>query len=178
MLRSLVLQFGDAWHKRLALIEFASNNSFNSSIGMSPFEAHYGKPCRTPFCWSEVDERVFMSPEIMDKTTLTIQLIKANLKTTHDRQKRIADRHSTDKVYKVGDCVFLKLSPWKDLTYDEVLVMILVWKDKVLRNKIVRMVKVLWRNHYVEEATWETEECPNDKLGKKVHFGAVLGWIV
>ena len=35
---------------------------------------------------------------------------------------------------------------------------ILDWKDKVLRNKIVRMVKVLWRNHYVEEATWETED--------------------
>ena len=40
-----------------------------------------------------------------------------------------------------------------DLTYDEVPVMILDWKDKVLRNKTVRMLNVLWRNHSVEEAT-------------------------
>ena len=45
-----------------------------------------------------------------------------------------------------------------DLTYDEVPMTILDWKDKVLKNKTVRMVKVLWRNHSVKEATWETEE--------------------
>ncbi|XP_070662316.1 uncharacterized protein [Malus domestica] len=50
----------------------------------------------------------------------------------------------------------LEINP--DLTYDEEPVTILDWKDKVLRNKIVRLVKVLWRNHSVEEATWETEE--------------------
>ncbi|XP_070676314.1 uncharacterized protein [Malus domestica] len=45
-----------------------------------------------------------------------------------------------------------------NLTYDEEPVTILDWKDKKLRNKIVRLVKVLWRNHSVEEATWETED--------------------
>ncbi|KAM2676729.1 hypothetical protein EV1_003371 [Malus domestica] len=50
----------------------------------------------------------------------------------------------------------LEINP--DLTYDEEPVTILDWKDKVLRNKIVRLVKVLWRNHSMEEATWETEE--------------------
>ena len=54
----------------------------------------------------------------------------------------------------------LEINP--DLTYDEVPVTILDWKDKVLRNKTVRMVKVLWRNHSVEEATWETEERMQD----------------
>ena len=165
----------------------------------------------------------------MDETARNIQLINANLKAAQDRQKTIVDRHSTDRVYKVGDWVFLKLSPWKcvvrfgkkwklnpgyigpfqivgevayrlalppelarvhnvfnvsmlrryvsdpshvippqpleinpDLTYDEVPVTILDWKDKVLRNKTMRMVKVLWRNHSVEEATWETEERMRD----------------
>ena len=48
----------------------------------------------------------------------------------------------------------LEISP--DLTYEEEPVTILDWKDKVLRNKTICMVKVLWRNHSVEEATWET----------------------
>ncbi|CAN6543824.1 unnamed protein product [Malus baccata var. baccata] len=189
MLRSSVLQFGDAWHKRLLLIEFAYNNSFHSSIGMVQFEALYGKPCCTPLCWSGVSEQVLVGPEIVDETTQNIQVIKTNMKTVQDRQKSIADKHSTDRVYKAGDWVFLKLSPWKgvvrfgkkgklspryvsdpshviphqpleinpNLTYDEVPMIILDWKDKVLRNKTMQMVKVLWRNHSVKEATWETE---------------------
>ncbi|KAM1000308.1 hypothetical protein ACFX2A_007072 [Malus domestica] len=50
MLRSSVLQFGDSWHDCLDVMEFA-NNSYHSSIGMAPFEALYGKSCRTPICW-------------------------------------------------------------------------------------------------------------------------------
>ncbi|CAN6691577.1 unnamed protein product [Malus baccata var. baccata] len=200
MLRSSVLQFGDSWHDRLDLMEFAYNNSFHSSIG----------------------------PEIVDETTQNVQVIKSNLKVAQDRQKSLADRHTTDRVYDVGDWVFLKLSPWRgvvrfgkrgklspryiepyviterigevayrlelppelslvhnvfhvsmlrhyisdpshvippqpieinpDLTYNEEPVTILDWKDKVLRNKTVSLVKVLWRNHSVEEATWETED--------------------
>ncbi|CAN6583936.1 unnamed protein product [Malus baccata var. baccata] len=228
MLRSSVLQFRDEWHKCLPSIKFAYNNSFHSSTGMSPFEALYGKPYCTSLCWSEVGERVLVSLEIVDETTQNIQVIKDNLKAAHDQQKSITNRHSTDRIYVVGDWVFLKLSPWKgvvrfgkkmklnpryigpyqiiervdevayrldlppelsivhnvfhvsmlrryvsdplhvvppqpleinpDLTYDEVPMMIIDWKDKVLRNKTVRMVKVLRRNHYVEEATWETEK--------------------
>ena len=79
-MRSSVLQFGDAWHKRLDLMEFAYNNSFHSSIGMSPLEALYGKSCRTPLCWSEVGERVLVGPKIVDETTQNVQVIKSNLK--------------------------------------------------------------------------------------------------
>ncbi|CAN6721578.1 unnamed protein product [Malus baccata var. baccata] len=174
MLRSSVMQFGDSWHDRLDLMEFAYNNSFHSSIGMSPFEALYGKACRTPLCWSEVGERILEGPEIVDETTQNIQ--------------SLADRHTTDRMYNMGDYVFMKLSPWRgvvrfgkkgklnpshvippqpleinpDLTYDEEPVTILDWKDKALRNKTVSLVKVLWRNHAAEEATWETEERMRD----------------
>ncbi|XP_068323203.1 uncharacterized protein [Pyrus communis] len=145
-----------------------------------------------------------------------------------DKKKNLADKHATDRVYKVGNWVFLKLSLWRgvvrfgkqgklnpryigpyvitervsevayklelppelskvhdvfhvsmfrhyasdlshviplqpleinpDLTYDEEPVTILDWKYKVMGNKTVHLVKVLWRNHSVEEATWETEE--------------------
>ena len=51
MLRAVVLDWGDSWEKHLPLIEFAYNNSFHNSIGMSPYEALYGRPCRTPLLW-------------------------------------------------------------------------------------------------------------------------------
>ncbi|TQD86597.1 hypothetical protein C1H46_027863 [Malus baccata] len=113
MLRSSVMQFGDSWHDRLDLMEFAYNNSFHSSIGMPPFEALYGKACRTPLCWSEVGERILEGPEIVDETTQNIQVIKSNLKAAQDRQKSLADRHTTERMYNTGNYVFLKLSPWK-----------------------------------------------------------------
>ncbi|KAM2918184.1 hypothetical protein FF1_046877 [Malus domestica] len=84
MLRSSVLQFGDFWHDRLDLMEFSYNNSFHSSIGMSPFEALYGRACHTPLCWSKVGERVLEGPEIVDETTQNVQVIKSNLKATQD----------------------------------------------------------------------------------------------
>ncbi|KAM1721488.1 hypothetical protein ACFX11_023296 [Malus domestica] len=80
---------------------------------MAPFEALYRKPCRTPLCWFEVSEWVLVGLENVDKMTQNIQVIQANLKAAQDRQKSITDRHSTNRVYKVGDWVFLKLSPWK-----------------------------------------------------------------
>ncbi|CAN6567502.1 unnamed protein product [Malus baccata var. baccata] len=228
MLRSSVLQFGDAWQKRLNLMAFAYNNNFHSSIGMSPLEALYGKSCRTPLCWSKVGERILVDLEIVDETTQNVQVIKSNLKVAQDRQKSLADRHATDRMYNVGDWVFQKLSPWRGvvrfgkegklspryiglymitervdevayrlelplelskvhnvfhvsmlhhyildpshvippqpldinpgLSYDEESVTILDWTNKVLRNKTVRLVKVLWRNCSMEEATWETKD--------------------
>ena len=94
-------------------MEFAYNNSYHSSIGMTPFEALYGRACRTPLCWSEVGERPLVGPDIVHETTPNVQVIKANLKAAQDRQKSLVDRHAIDRVYKVGDWVFLKLSPWK-----------------------------------------------------------------
>ncbi|XP_068328194.1 uncharacterized protein [Pyrus communis] len=61
----------------------------------------------------EVGERVLVGPEIVEETTQNVQLIKSNLKAAQDRQKSLADRHATDRVYEVGDWVFLKLSPWR-----------------------------------------------------------------
>ncbi|XP_068340374.1 uncharacterized protein [Pyrus communis] len=170
MLRSSVLQFGDAWHKQLDLMEFAYNNNFHSSIGMSPFEALYGKSYRTLLCWSEVEERVLVGPKIVKETTQNVQVIKSNMKVAQDRQKSLADRHATDRVYEMGDWVadlshVIPPQPLEinlDLTYDEEPVTIMDWKEKVLRKKTVSLVKVLWRNHSADEATWETEDRMRD----------------
>ena len=50
MLRACVIEFKGSWDTHLSLIEFAYNNSYQSSIGMAPFKALYGRKCRTPVC--------------------------------------------------------------------------------------------------------------------------------
>ncbi|KAJ9555226.1 hypothetical protein OSB04_009840 [Centaurea solstitialis] len=67
MLRSCVIDFGGSWDTHLPLVEFAYNNSFHSSIGMAPFEALYGRKCRTPTCWLEAGEKQFAGPEIIQQ---------------------------------------------------------------------------------------------------------------
>ena len=69
MLRACVLDFGGNWADYLPLAEFAYNNSYQSSIGMAPYEALYGRPCKSPLCWIEMGESHLLGPEIVQETT-------------------------------------------------------------------------------------------------------------
>ena len=228
MLRACVLDFQGSWEDYLTLIEFAYNNSFQSTIGMAPYEALYGRKCRSPICWEEVGERKLFGPEIIEITTDKVKVIRERIKQAQDRQKSYADNRRRDLEFEVGDYVFLRVSPWKgvmrfgkkgklspryigpyeiikrigstayqlvlplelaqlhnvfhvsmlkkyisdpshvltgqsielkeDLSYVEEPVQILDRKDQVLRTKTIPLVKVLWRSHTIEEATWERED--------------------
>ena len=68
-------------------MEFAYNNSYQASIEMAPFEALYGKKCRTPVCWDEVGERILVSPELVQITLEKVKVVRDNLKIVRDRQK-------------------------------------------------------------------------------------------
>ena len=61
----------------LPLIEFAYNNSFQSSIGMAPFEALYGRPCRSPVCWLDAGEAAIVGPEMTLQITEQIKTIRS-----------------------------------------------------------------------------------------------------
>ena len=91
MLRACVLDFKGYWVKHLPLVEFAYNNSFQASIGMAPYEALYGRKCRTPICWDEVGERKLSSEELIKISTEKIQVVREKLKVAQDRQKSYAD---------------------------------------------------------------------------------------
>jgi len=67
LLRVCVLEQGGTWDSHLPLIEFTYNNSYHSSIGMTPFEALYGLRCRTPLCWFESCESVVLGPDIVQQ---------------------------------------------------------------------------------------------------------------
>jgi hypothetical protein len=65
MLRAYVLMDSLKWDKHLPLAEFSYNNSYQESIKMSPFEALYGRPCRTPLSWSKSSERIILGLDIV-----------------------------------------------------------------------------------------------------------------
>ena len=63
-----MIEFKGSWDTHLSLMEFVYNNSYQSSISMAPFEALYGRKCRTPVCWDEVGERRLTGPELVQIT--------------------------------------------------------------------------------------------------------------
>ena len=208
-------------------MEFSYNNSFQATIGMAPFEAMYGKRCRSPLCWDEVGERELVGPKLVRLTNEAVQKIRARMCTTQSRQKSYADVRRKSLEFETGDLVFLKMAPMKgvlrfgrkgklspkfiepfeilerigpvaymlapppallgvhdvfhmsmlrkyitdpihvidyeppqlnkDLSYEEKPVKILAKEVKTLRNRNIAFVKILWRNHHSEEATWERE---------------------
>ncbi|KAL0536696.1 hypothetical protein IC582_025656 [Cucumis melo] len=228
MLRACALEFPGSWDSHLHLMEFAYNNSYQATIGMAPFEALYGKCCRSPVCWDEVGEQRLMGPELVQSTNEAIQKIRSRMHTAQSRQKSYADVRRKDLEFEIGDKVFLKVAPMKgvlrferrgklsprfvgpfeilerigpvayrlalppslstvhdvfhvsmlrkyvsdpshvvdyepleideNLSYVEQPVEVLAREVKTLRNKQIPLVKVLWRNHRVEEATWERED--------------------
>jgi len=233
MLRACVLDFKGNWDEHLPLIEFAYNNSYQSSIQMAPYEALYGRRCCSPTGWFELGETKLIGPNIVHDALKKVKLIQERLKTAQSRQKSYSDIRRRDLEFKEGDYVFLKVSPMKGimrfgrkgklspryigpypilkriglvayrlalppelssvhpifhvsmlkqyfhdpshvldrqeieiddtLTYEEVPVAIIDTHVRKLRTKDVASVKVIWRNHLAEEATWELEEAMKKK---------------
>ncbi|KAL0546073.1 hypothetical protein IC582_015978 [Cucumis melo] len=195
---------------------------------MTPFEALYGKYCRSHVCWNEVGEQRLMGFELVQSTNEAIQKIRSRMQTAQSRQKRYAHVRRKDLEFDVGDKMFLKVAPMKgvlrferrgklsprfvgpfeiierigpvayrlalspslsivhdvfhvsmlrkymtdpshvvdyepleidkNLSYSEKLVEVLAREVKMLRNREISLVKVLWWNHKAKEATWERED--------------------
>ena len=85
MLRSCVLNFPEKWDECLPLAEFSYNNSYQESIKMAPFEALYGRRCRTPLSWSEPGEREFFGVELVKETEEKVKQIQHNLQVAQSR---------------------------------------------------------------------------------------------
>ncbi|GAU47914.1 hypothetical protein TSUD_404670, partial [Trifolium subterraneum] len=174
MLRACVLEDGGNWSKHLHLVEFAYNNSYHASIGMAPYEALYGRKCRTPLCWTEVGDKGVLGPDIIQETTLKIKSVimysyasrlswglRGVLKT-----KKLAPRmHDVFHVSQLRKFIpdpfvpveleNIDLQP--DLTYQPDPIRIVDHDVKALRNKKIPIVKVEWSQSPDGEFTWELE---------------------
>ncbi|GJR41280.1 putative reverse transcriptase domain-containing protein [Tanacetum coccineum] len=91
MLRAYAINFGKDWVNHLPLVEFSYNNSYYASIKAAPFEALYGRKCRSPVCWTEVGEAQLLGPELIQETTDKIVQIKQKMQAARDQQKSYAD---------------------------------------------------------------------------------------
>ncbi|GJT67570.1 putative reverse transcriptase domain-containing protein [Tanacetum coccineum] len=108
MLRACVIDFGKGWEKHLPLVEFSYNNSYHASIKAAPFEALYGRKCRSPVCWAEVGDVQLTGPEIIHETTEKIVQIRQRLQAARDRQRSYANVRRKPLEFQVGDRVMLK----------------------------------------------------------------------
>ena len=80
MLRACVLSYGSKWEDCLLFAELSYNNSYQSSLQMAPFEALYGKKCRTPLNWSDIGEGKLFGPDTLREAEEQVQLIRERLK--------------------------------------------------------------------------------------------------
>ena len=195
---------------------------------MAPYGALYGRSCRSPICWTEVGESSITGPDLIRDIYMKVSLIRQRLLIDQSWQKSYADVRRRPLEFEVGDHVFLKVMPkrevvrfekrkklsprfirpfeilervgtvayrlalppsmsgvhevfhvymlrrytpdpthvvdWGEIevdtdgTFEEGPVCIMDSRDQVLRRKILRLVRVLWRHRGVEESTWEREE--------------------
>jgi hypothetical protein len=80
---------------------------------MAPFEALYGRKCRTPLFWNQTGESQVFGPEILRDAEEQVQTIQQNLKAAQSRQKSYVDTRRRDLEFKIGDYVYLKVSPMR-----------------------------------------------------------------
>jgi hypothetical protein len=95
------------------LAEFSYNNSYQSSLKMAPFEALYGRRCRTPLNWSQTGEREIFGLDLVLEAEEKVRVIKKNLEAAQARQKSYYDKRRKPLQFEVGDHVYLKVSPTK-----------------------------------------------------------------
>ncbi|RZB91387.1 Transposon Ty3-G Gag-Pol polyprotein [Glycine soja] len=111
LLQACIIEQQGSWMDCLPLIEFTYNNSYQASIGMAPFEALYGRKCKTPICWYDDGEAVLLGPEMLQQITEQVKLIREKIKASQDRQKSYYDRRRKPLDFQEAEHVFLKVSP-------------------------------------------------------------------
>ncbi|GKA26859.1 putative reverse transcriptase domain-containing protein [Tanacetum coccineum] len=167
-----VIDFGKGLVKHLPLVEFSYNNSYHASIKTAPYEALYGRKCRSPVCWAKVGEAQHTGPEMIQETTEKIVLIKQRIQTAQDRQKCYANLKRKPMEFKVGDMVMLKKRYADEplamslegvhiddtLQFVEEPVEIMEQEIKRLKRSRIPLVKVCWNSRRGPEFTWERED--------------------
>jgi RNA recognition motif-containing protein len=113
MLRACVMEYQESWDKNLPWAKFSYNNSYQESLKMSPFEVLYGRRCHTP--WIEPGETVIFKPDIVEEAKTIVHRVQENLKVAKSHEETYANKRRRPLVFKVGDHVYLRVSPMKDM---------------------------------------------------------------
>ena len=82
--------------KIFPLVKFSFNNIYHFTIGMAPYEALYGRKCRSPYYWMEVGDRELEGPELIRETFEKVPIIQERMMTAFSRKKSYADPRRQD----------------------------------------------------------------------------------
>ncbi|WVZ97451.1 hypothetical protein U9M48_042989, partial [Paspalum notatum var. saurae] len=102
MLRACAIQYGTGWDKSLPYAEFSYNNSYQASLKKSPFEALYGRRCRTSLFWNQMGEKQVFGPNLIKDAEQQIKMVRENLRVAQSKQKSYADVRRRDLAFKVS----------------------------------------------------------------------------
>ena len=85
MLQTCFLDLKGSWEEHLRLVDFVYNNSYQASIQMTPYEVLYGRPCRSPVCWTKMGERTSTGSDLVRDTSENVELIRKRLLLAQSR---------------------------------------------------------------------------------------------
>jgi hypothetical protein len=107
------MEYPGSWDKNLPWAEFSYNNSYQESLKMAPFEALYGRQCRTPLNWIEPGEKAIFGSDIVVETEATVHRTQENLKVAKLRQESYANKRRRPLQFDAGDHMYLNVSSMK-----------------------------------------------------------------
>ncbi|GJS10672.1 putative reverse transcriptase domain-containing protein [Tanacetum coccineum] len=170
MLPVCVVNFGSSWDRHLPLVEFSYNNSYHASIKVAPYEALYGRKCRSLVCWSEksyADRRSkLLEFEVGDMVLLKILARLGPVAYTLELPEELKGIHSTFHVSNLKKCLVegYIVVPMDEIQLDDKLHMIeepveIIDREvKRLKQSWIPIVKVRWNSQRGPEFTWERED--------------------
>nr|GEV70822.1 putative reverse transcriptase domain, ribonuclease H-like domain, aspartic peptidase domain protein [Tanacetum cinerariifolium] len=156
MLRTCVIDFGNGWERHLPLVEFSYNNSYHASIKAAPFEALYGRKCRSHVCWAEVGDAQLTGPEFVHETTEKIVQMKQRIQAAQDRQKSYGNVRHKPLEFQVFPLDEIHIDD--KLRFVEEPVEIMDHEVKQLKQSHIPIIKVRWNSRRGPELTWECED--------------------
>jgi hypothetical protein len=112
-LRCFVSDEPRLWLRFLPLAEFWYNTSYHTAIGMTPFEALYGRKPPTLVHYAPGSSKIDSLDELLTQKTMILKVLKENLTKARNRMTVQANRHRQDRQFEVGQWVYLKLQPYR-----------------------------------------------------------------
>ncbi|GKC79612.1 putative reverse transcriptase domain-containing protein [Tanacetum coccineum] len=173
MLRGCVIDFGKGWDRHQPLVEFSYNNSYHTSIKAAPFEALYGRKCRSPICWAETARDRQKSYADRKRKPLEFEILAkvGTLAYRLELPNQLSRVHSTFHVSNLKKCLVDKTLaiPFDEMQIDDKLnfieepVEIMDREVTRLRQSRFQIMKIHWNSRRGPEFTWERE----DQMKKK-----------